>query len=66
VWYRDQLADYVRQVLLDRRALARAYVEPTAVERMVDRHLRGVRNYTTEIHKLLTLELLHRTFVDQC
>ena len=27
-------------------------------------HLKGDRNYTTELHKLLTLELVHRLFVD--
>jgi hypothetical protein len=30
----------------------------------VQGHLKGDRNYTTEIHKLLALELLHRLFVD--
>jgi asparagine synthase (glutamine-hydrolysing) len=34
------------------------------VEMIVAGHLKGNRNYTTEIHKLLTLELLHRLFVD--
>jgi hypothetical protein len=31
---------------------------------MVRGHLKGDRNYTTEIHKVLTLELMHRLFVD--
>jgi len=34
------------------------------VERIVSAHLRGNRNYTTEIHRLLSLELVHRLFVD--
>jgi asparagine synthase (glutamine-hydrolysing) len=64
VWYRDQLASYVREMLLDPRSLARPYVEPKAVRAVVDGHLKGNRNYTTEIHRLLTLELTHRLFVD--
>jgi asparagine synthase (glutamine-hydrolysing) len=64
VWYRDQLADYVREMLLDSRSLARPYVNAGAVERIVKRHLKGDRNYTTEINRLLTLELTHRLFVD--
>ena len=64
VWYRDELADYVRAMLLDRRSLARPYVEPRMVQRLVTDHLKGIRNYTTEIHRLLTLELTHRLFVD--
>jgi asparagine synthase (glutamine-hydrolysing) len=64
VWYRDVLSDYVRQMLLDPLTLSRPYLERSGVEKVVDGHLRGDRNYTTEIHKLLTLELLHRLFLD--
>jgi asparagine synthase (glutamine-hydrolysing) len=64
VWYRDQLANYVREMLLDSRSLARPYINPKAVRTIVNGHLKGNRNYTTEIHRLLTLELLHRVFLD--
>jgi asparagine synthase (glutamine-hydrolysing) len=64
VWYRDQLREYVREMLLDKRSLARPYLERTGVERIVSDHLRGNRNFTTEIHRLLSLELLHRLFLD--
>jgi asparagine synthase (glutamine-hydrolysing) len=64
VWYRDQLSNYVREMLLDPKSLARPYVEPKAVRAVVDGHIKGNRNYTTEIHRLLTLELTHRLFVD--
>lgn len=64
VWYRDQLAKYVREILFDPKSLARPYVEPKAVRAVVDGHIKGNRNYTTEIHRLLTLELTHRLFVD--
>jgi hypothetical protein len=30
----------------------------------VEEHLKGTRNYTTVIHKLLTLEHIHRLFID--
>ncbi|MGH9484686.1 MAG: hypothetical protein ACRD1F_06490, partial [Terriglobales bacterium] len=48
--------------LLDRRSLARPYLNPGAAEEVVRRHLKGDRNYTEEIHRLLSLELLHRRF----
>lgn len=64
VWYRDQLAEYVRQMLLDPRTLSRPYLESKNVEGMVRGHLAGDHNYTTAIHKLLTLELVHRLFLD--
>jgi asparagine synthase (glutamine-hydrolysing) len=64
VWYRDALSKYVREMLLDPRTLSRPYLERTGVESIVRGHLKGDRNYTTAIHKVLTLELLHRLFLD--
>jgi asparagine synthase (glutamine-hydrolysing) len=64
VWYRDQLREYVRQILLDDRALARPYVSRAGVERVVNGHLRGDENHTDEIHRLLSLELAHRLFIE--
>jgi len=65
VWYRDELAGYVAEMLLDRRSLSRPYVDRKGVEAVVRSHLKGERNYTNEIHKLLSLELAHRFFVDE-
>lgn len=63
-WYRDQLAPYVRDTLLDSRSLARPYVNRAAVQDVVKHHLNGTRNYTLELNRLLTLELAHRLFID--
>jgi asparagine synthase (glutamine-hydrolysing) len=65
IWYRDALAGYVREMLLDPRSLGRPYVERKRMEEVVQGHLKGDRNYTNEIHKLLTLELIHRLFLDK-
>jgi asparagine synthase (glutamine-hydrolysing) len=64
VWYRDQLSDYVREILLDSRSLSRPYLERKSLEAIVLGHCKGHRNYTTEIHKVLSLELLHRALLD--
>ncbi len=64
LWYRNELSNYVREMLLDQRSLARPYLNAEAVRRIVNAHLKGNRNYTIEIHRLLTLELAHRLFVD--
>jgi asparagine synthase (glutamine-hydrolysing) len=64
VWYRDALSTYLRQTMLNDRALSRPHVNRTGVERVVNGHLGGGLNYTTELHQLLTLELIHQTFVD--
>jgi asparagine synthase (glutamine-hydrolysing) len=64
LWYREALAEYVRQMLLDPRTLSRPYLKRNGVEAVVRGHLKGDRNYTNEIHKVLTLELIHRLFLD--
>ncbi len=64
VWYRDALSKYIQEILLDPRTLSRPYLQRTGVEAVVRGHLKGDRNYTNEIHKVLTLELIHRLFLD--
>ena len=64
VWYRDTLAGYVQEVLLDPKSLSRPYLDRNRVEALVMGHVKGDRNYTTAIHKLLTLELVNRLFLE--
>jgi asparagine synthase (glutamine-hydrolysing) len=64
VWYRDALAGYVREMLLDSRSLSRSYIERKKLEAVVRGHLKGDSNYTTELHKVLTLELVHQVFFE--
>jgi asparagine synthase (glutamine-hydrolysing) len=64
VWYRDALSKYVREMLLDQRTLSRPYWDRRGVEAIVNGHLRDGKNYTLEIHALLTTELIHRLFID--
>ncbi len=62
LWYRTALAQYVKEMLLDPRTLARPDLNRNAVEAVVNGHLKGSRNYTSDILRLLSLELLHRLF----
>jgi asparagine synthase (glutamine-hydrolysing) len=64
VWYRDVLSEYIRGILLDSRTLSRPYIERNMLEAIVRAHVKGDRNYTAAIHRVLTLELLHRLFLD--
>ena len=65
IWYRDALSKYLQDVLLDTRTLSRPYWDRHRLEEIVNGHRKGIRNYTTAIHKVLTLELVHRLFIDQ-
>jgi len=64
LWYRQSLAGYIREMLLDSRTLSRPYLNKTAVEAMVKQHLAGEVTCTPAIHKLLNLEYIHRLFID--
>ena len=66
VWYRDQLSQYVKDVLLDSRACERSYFRKSFLEEMVNSHIKGNRNYTLEIHRALTIELTQRQLIEQC
>ena len=64
-WFRDKWADYLREVLLDRKALSRDFLNGPFLEEMVERHIKGDRNYTNWINKCLTVELMHRLLIEQ-
>jgi asparagine synthase (glutamine-hydrolysing) len=64
VWYRDELSEYVREMLLDQRTLSRPYIEKRTLQTMVEGHLSGRANFTSEIHLVLTLEYVHRLLID--
>jgi asparagine synthase (glutamine-hydrolysing) len=65
LWYRDELASYVKEILLDNRTNNRAYYNKHFLEKMVKGHTSGYRNYTREITKVLTVELINRLLIEQ-
>lgn len=65
VWFRDELSSYVKEILLDERSLNRPYLNKQFVREIVRDHTSGRRNYTNEITKLLTFELLQRQMFDE-
>jgi asparagine synthase (glutamine-hydrolysing) len=65
VFYRDDLSSYVKDIILDSRTRQRAYLQGARLEQMVNNHLGGHGNYTLEIHKLLTTELIQRLLIEQ-
>lgn len=63
IWYRDRLSGYVREILLDSSTRNRPFLRGRQIERMVKAHIQGTANYTSEIHRLLTVELIHRQLI---
>ncbi len=65
IWCRDELAAYIKEVLLDPSTLRRPYLQSRQVEKIVASHIKGVGNHTDEIIRLLTAELVQRTLLNQ-
>ncbi len=65
VWYRNELSNYVKEILLDPRTLSRPYLSGRHVEEAVLAHTSGRGNYTSEIHKLLSSELIQRELIER-
>jgi asparagine synthase (glutamine-hydrolysing) len=64
-WFRNSLKDYVRDLLLCPRALARGYFREESVRRLVEEHQSGKRDHGHRLWALLTFEIWHRVFIDQ-
>jgi len=64
VWYRDELSRSLREMLLDSDARSRPYLRANSLEEILKAHISGQRNYTFEIHKILTLEFIQRKLIE--
>lgn len=64
IWYRQELAGYVRDVLLDQRTMNRPYFDRKSLARMVQTHTQGSHNYTHELTKAMSLELTMRSLIE--
>jgi asparagine synthase (glutamine-hydrolysing) len=63
-WFRDELREFVQQVLLDSKALARGYFRPEVVKELVREHLAEERDHSFRLWALLCFELWHQQWVD--
>ncbi|MBM3676816.1 MAG: asparagine synthase (glutamine-hydrolyzing) [Actinobacteria bacterium] len=63
-WYKGPTMQYIREVLLDPRTLARDWFREHAIRRVLDQHASGRRNHRLLIWSLLSFEWWNRLFVD--
>ena len=63
-WFRHELKDFAREVLLDPGTLARGYFRPQVVARLLDDHQAGRFDHSIRLWALLVLELWQREWVD--
>jgi asparagine synthase (glutamine-hydrolysing) len=63
-WFRGEMKDFVREVLLSEKAQNRGMVKPEVLTRYVDEHTSGRFDHAFQIWTLLMLELWFRRFID--
>jgi asparagine synthase (glutamine-hydrolysing) len=63
-WFRNELKDMAYDLLLDRRAVERGHFRPAMVERLLNEHVQGIRDWSEQLWNLLMLESWYRTFID--
>lgn len=64
-WFRQALAGYCREILLDGRLESRGIVAIRTVEKMLAEHISGTHNFTRQLRALISLEIWYRLFVDR-
>jgi asparagine synthase (glutamine-hydrolysing) len=63
-WFRGEMKDFVRGVLLSEKSLKRGIARPEMIERYVTEHTGGQRDHTFQVWTLLMLELWFQRFID--
>jgi len=63
-WFRGESIDYVKSLLLDKKAMIYNYVEPKFVQNKLEEHISGKYNHRLFIWSLLSFEWWNRKFMD--
>lgn len=63
-WFRGEMKDFVRGVLLSEKSLKRGIVKPEILERYVNEHTSSERDHSFQLWTLLMLELWFQRFID--
>jgi asparagine synthase (glutamine-hydrolysing) len=64
-WFRNELKDYVYDILLDPRTLNRGYFKREGVQRLLNDHIALRYDHSAKIWALLFLEMWFRVFIDK-
>ncbi len=64
-WFRDELSTYLKDILLNPRAMNRPYINGRILQKIIEDHTKGSGNYLNEITKVFTLELIFRNLIEE-
>lgn len=63
-WFRGEMKDFIREILLSEKSLKRGIVKPEMLEKYVNEHTTAKRDHTFQLWTLLMLELWFQKFID--
>jgi asparagine synthase (glutamine-hydrolysing) len=63
-WFRNELKEYVREILLGDTARKRGYFNNAYIKEMLQLHCSGQQDLNIKLWTLLVLELWHRVYID--
>jgi asparagine synthase (glutamine-hydrolysing) len=63
-WFRNELKDELRSVLLDPAALDRGLFRPESVRQLIEQHIAGAKDHAYRLWGLLMLELWFREYAN--
>jgi asparagine synthase (glutamine-hydrolysing) len=63
-WFRGELKEYIKEILLDSKTKKRGYFSNEAVEKLITQHQDGVFDHGFRLWCLLNFELWYREFID--
>ena len=63
-WYRGEALEYVKEILLNKRAVYKHFINPKFVENIVDEHASGKKNYRLLLWSFLCFEWWCKIYLD--
>ncbi|MCM8764658.1 MAG: asparagine synthase (glutamine-hydrolyzing) [Candidatus Omnitrophica bacterium] len=64
-WFKNELKNYLIEILLDKNSLSRGYFRPKEIRKILEEHISGKREHSGRLWTLLIFELWHRIFIDK-
>ncbi|MBP7055348.1 MAG: asparagine synthase (glutamine-hydrolyzing) [Candidatus Omnitrophica bacterium] len=63
-WFRDELKNFLKDILFSQSSLSRGYFKPDEIKNLVLEHASGKKDHAFRLWSLLMLELWHKRFID--
>lgn len=63
-WFRGEMKDFVREILLSEKSLGRGVIRPDVIRRYVHEHTAAERDHSFQLWTFLMLELWFQRFID--